>query len=138
MFLIKKVHILTEIKKINEYLKKCLWMDFTLCQSHNGHIEFFGAIDQTYNNYIDNYEIKIVFEQPYFISSLFSWTMDPSRPAINLVSEDEEYELNTKYKIELGNYLFKINVEDFESPPIIIAAKKIGCEILNENPFSKT
>jgi len=37
--------------------------------------------------------------------------------------------------LNFGNYIFKINVEDFEKPPIFIAAKKIICKILNENPF---
>ena len=131
----KKEEVQTEIIKINEYLNKCSWMDFTLCQSNFGKIELYGAIDQTYNNYVDNYAIKIEFEQPYFVSSLFSWQTDTFKPFIQLVSDEEELELNTKYRVELGNYIFKINAEDFDNPPIFIAAKKIICVILNENPF---
>lgn len=137
MFLMKKEEVQIEITKINEYLSKCSWMDFALCQSHFGKIELYGAIDQTYNNYVDNYAIKIEFEQPHFVSSLFSWQTDTSKPFIQLVSEKEEVELNTKYQVEFGNYIFKINAEDFDNPPIVIAAKKIICLILNENPFPK-
>lgn len=137
MFLMKKEEVEIEITKINEYLSKCSWMDFALCQSHFGKIELYGAIDQTYNNYVDNYAIKIEFEQPYFVSSLFSWQIDTSKPFIQLVSEREEVEINTKYQVEHGNYIFKINAEDFDNPPIVIVAKKIFCLILNENPFPK-
>ena len=110
----KKEEVQTEIIKINEYLSKCSWMDFTLFQSNLGKIELYGAIDQTYNNYVDNYAIKIEFEQPYFVSSLFSWQTDTFKPFIQLVSDEEELELNTKYRVELGNYIFKINAEDFD------------------------
>jgi len=137
MFIMKKEEVISEISKINSYLRKCLWMDFALCQSHFGKLELYGAIDQTYNNYVDNYEIKIEFEQPHFVSSLFSWQIDTSKPFIQLVSEEEESALNTKYRVEQGNYIFIINAEDFESPPIFIAAKRITCKILNENPFPK-
>ena len=133
----KREEIKSEMIKINSYLSKCLWMDFTLCQSDFVKIELYGTIDQTYNNYVDNYEIKIEFEQPHFVSSVFCWQLDTSKPFIQLVSEKEEYELNTKYQVEQGNYIFKINAEDFENTSIFIAAKKITCKILNENPFSQ-
>ena len=135
MFLIEKEEVMAEIKKINDYMEKCLWMDFTLCQSSWGSIEFYGAIDQTYNNYVDNYEIKLVFDYPHFVSSLFSWTAKPSRPFINLCSVEKEAEMIMKYNVEQGNYIFEINAEGYDSPPIIVSAKKIACEILNEKPF---
>ena len=112
-------------------------MDFTLYQSHAGKIELYGAIDQTYNNYVDNFEIKIEFEQPHFVSSLFSWQMDASKLFIRLLSGEEASEINTKYQVEQGNYIFRINAENFETSPILIAAKKIACEIRNKNPFPK-
>ena len=138
MFLVKKEEINAEINKVNEYLSKCLWMEFTLGQSSWGLLELYGAIDQTYNNYVDNYEIKLMFEYPHFVSSLFTWKAEPSRPFISLCAADKVGEMNTKYRIELGNYVFEINAEDYDYPPIIIIAKKIVCEILNEKPFSST
>ena len=89
-----------------------------------------GAIDQSYGKY----DIDIIFEQPYFVSSLFSWKTNTSKTVIQLVSAEEEYEFNIKYQVELGNYIFKINIEDFNNS-IFIGAKKITCIIHNENPF---
>jgi len=103
MYIVKKEDVLKEINKINNYLSKCMWMDFTYAQSHCGKIELFGAIDQTYNNYIDNYEIKVVFEHPHFVSSLFSWSLDTSKLFIQLCIDEEEKEMNDKYQIELGS-----------------------------------
>ena len=133
MFIVKREEVMSEIKKINEYLSKCTWMDFTVAQSNFGYIELYGAIDQSHNNYVDNYEIKLTFEQPYFISSLFSCSLDASKPFIELCSDEDE--INTKYNMEEGHYTFKFNIESFRELPIFIVAKNIVCKILNENPF---
>jgi len=135
MFLMEIQEVQSEINRINSYLEKCLWMDFTLCQSNCGKVELFGTVDQTYNNYRDNYAIKIEFEQPHFISSLFLWQTDTSKPFIHIVSDEEETDLNTKYRVELGNYIFNLNVDGIDSSPVYIAAKRITCSIINENPF---
>ena len=134
MFIAKKEEILWEIKKINEYLRKCLWMDFVIVQDY-GQIEFYGALSQSWNNFVDSYAIKLVFEGSCFVSTLFDWTIDTSGPSIELCTKEEENELTSKYRIESGNYFFKINVEDFENPPIFICAKKLTSVILKENPF---
>jgi hypothetical protein len=133
MFLMKKEEVQSEIEKINGYLSKCLWMDFEFCQMNASQVVIAGSIDQSYNRYA----IDIKFEQPHFVSALFLWAIDTSKPFIQLVSGEEEFEINTSYRVEQGNYIFKINVDDFEKPPIFIAAKKIFCDILDENPFSK-
>lgn len=121
-----------EVEKINAYLKRCLWMDFEFCMMSAGQIVLSGSIDQS-----NEYAIDIVFDQPYFVSTLFLWHTDTSKVFIELASKDEEIEVNKKYRTEIGNYIFKINVEYFDSPPIFIAAKKISCIILDENPFQK-
>jgi hypothetical protein len=133
MLLMSKAEVQNEINKINTYLGACLWMDFEFCQMNASQVVIAGTIDQSYGKY----DIEISFEQPHFVSTLFLWNTDTSKPVIQLVSEEEEFEFNTKYRVEQGNYIFKINVEDFEKPPIFIAAKKITCKILNENPFPK-
>jgi hypothetical protein len=131
MFLMNSEEVNNEINKINNYLSKCLWMDFEFCRMNASQVIMSGSIDQSYAEYA----INICFEQPHFISSLFLWQTDTSKPFIQLVTYEDENELNAKYQVEQGNYIFKVNVENFESPPIFIAAKKITCEILNENPF---
>ncbi|MFC5470426.1 hypothetical protein ACFPPD_17160 [Cohnella suwonensis] len=123
----------SEIDKINAYLSQCLWMDFEFCRMNAGQIVLSGSIDQSSNEYA----IDIEFEQPYFVSTLFLWHTDTSKVFIELANADETIEMNQKYKVEFGNYIFKIGVEDFESPPIFVAAKKISCKILNDNPFPK-
>jgi len=137
MFIMEKEEVEQVIVKINDYLSKCMWMEFVLCQSSLAGIELFGAIDQSYNNYMDNYAIKIEFEQPHFVSSVFYWHADTSTSCIELVLEDEEYELNTKYQVERGNYIFRINAEGFGKTSILIAAKRISCEMQDENTLFK-
>ncbi|WP_086315203.1 hypothetical protein A5821_002645 [Enterococcus sp. 7F3_DIV0205] len=120
-----------EILTINNYLKKCLWMDFEFARMDGGDIVVAGRIDTSY----DEFAINIEFGEPFYISSLLSWHLDDSKPFIELVVGDEKQIIDDKYQVEQGNYVFKINAEDFETSPIIIASKNIKCEIVNEEPF---
>lgn len=134
MFVMSLDEVNFEIDKINTYLSQCLWMDFEFCRMNAGSIVLSGSIDQSSNEYA----IDIEFEQPYFVSTLFLWHTDTSKAFIELVNDEDTNEMNQKYKMELGNYIFKISVEDFEYPPILVVAKKITCKILNDNPFPKS
>jgi len=134
MFLMNKEEVLTELKRINDYLGDCLWMDFELNVANSFKIAIIGKISQSYNQS----DIEIYFEHPHFITSPFSWTTDAAKPFISLCTGDKEADINMKYRVELGNYLFEINAEDYDTPPIVIIAKKVTCEILNEIPFPNT
>ncbi len=123
--------IYNEMMKINTYLKKCLWMDFEICEMSFIKTIVAGRIDTS----IDKYAISIEFQQPYFISGLFSWKLEDAKPFIELAKQSEFIDFNKKYRIEKGNYLFKICMEDFEEA-LYIAASGIKCEIHIENPFS--
>lgn len=96
-----------------------------------GDIVVAGRIDTSY----DEFAINIEFGTPFYISSLLAWHLDDSKPFIELAVEDEKQTIDDKYQVEQGNYIFKINAEDFETAPIIIASKNLKCEIVNENPF---
>lgn len=118
-----------EIKKINTYLNNCLWMDFEVCQMSFIKVVLAGRIDQSVNKYA----IEIEFEEPYCISSLFSWSIDTDVSFIELATEEETLNMNITYRVEQGNYIFKVNVEDFDKTPIFIAAKRVKCLIIEDN-----
>ena len=40
-----------EILKINDYLDKCLWMDFEFAKMNDGNIVVAGRIDTSYNDF---------------------------------------------------------------------------------------
>ncbi len=126
MFIMDINEVEKEIKKINEYLSTCSWMDFELASSNGSKVTLAGALDQTYNNYL----IEIEFEEPFYVSSFLSWKTDTNRIFIELANKEEEFKINTSHKVEIGNYIFKLNVEDFEATPCIIIAKKITCKII--------
>ncbi|MDO1605023.1 hypothetical protein Q2T76_03015 [Lactobacillus sp. YT155] len=120
-----------EILKINNYLKECLWMDFEIVRMDGNHILVSGRIDRSYNDFA----IDIDFGMPYFVSSLMYWELNDTKPFISLVKgKNEEYFID-KYRVEEGNYIFQINAEDFENPPILIISNEIHCKILDSKPF---
>lgn len=131
MYKMSETDIKQEIEKINEYVSKCMWLDFEMTQMSFIKVVLSGQIDQTTNDYA----IEIEFSEPYCISSLFLWSVDTAKPLIELATEKEFIEINQQYRVEQGNYIFKINSEDYDQSPIFIAAKKIQHKILNEKPF---
>ncbi|ETT46682.1 MULTISPECIES: hypothetical protein [unclassified Paenibacillus] len=132
MFAMSVDEVNLEIKKINTYLSRCLWMDFEFCRMDAGQIVLSGSIDLSSNEYV----IDIKFEEPYFVSTLFLWHADTAKVFIELANTDEIIVMNQKYRVEIGNYIFKVSVEGFENPPIFIAAKKISFKILEEPSIS--
>lgn len=120
-----------EILKINDYLEKCLWMDFEFARIDAGNIVVAGRIDTSYNDFA----ISIDFGVPFYISSLLTWQLDDSKPFIELITGIERKIIVVKYQVEIGNHIFKINAEDFETAPIIIASHGLKCEIVDETPF---
>lgn len=128
---VKKDEISKEIFKINDYLERCLWMDFEFAKLNGGNIVIAGRVDTSY----DEYSCNLDFGTPFYISSLFSWHLDDSKPFIEFLDGIEEQEFIDKYQIEHGNFIFKINAEDFETAPIFIASQSLKFEIINENPF---
>lgn len=128
-----KNEIVNELDKINGYLRKCMWMDFEFAQMNESNVLIGGRKDISY----DEWAIEINFGNPFYVTTLFSWQLDNSKPFIELVEGDEMWDIINKYQVEEGNYIFKINAEDFETAPIVIASKSLKAEIINENPFKK-
>ena len=137
MILMSREEVIAEIDKINAYIKNCSWMDFEFCQMSFVQITLAGTIDEGSNEYA----IDIEFEQPFFVSSLFLWGTDTSRPLIQLATEEEERELEAIFHLGLGqnpsNYVFKIQAEHYGQTPTIIIAKRVTCKINREDPFRK-
>ena len=63
MFLMNREEVISEITKFNDYLSKCLWMDFDFCRMDAYKVVMAGSIDQSYGKYA----IYISFEQPHFV-----------------------------------------------------------------------
>lgn len=97
MFAMSVDEVNLEIKKINTYLSRCLWMDFEFCRMDAGQIVLSGSIDLSSNEYV----IDIKFEEPYFVSTLFLWHADTAKVFIELANTDEIIVMNQK--IQGGN-----------------------------------
>ena len=84
-------------------MENCLWMDFEFCMMDPYKIVIAGRISTSYHNC----DIEIYFEQIHFISALFNWQTDTSKPFIQLCTGNEEADINTKYLVQEGNYILK-------------------------------
>jgi hypothetical protein len=73
-----------------------------------------------------DFEFKVV----YYASLLFDWKTDTSVQVLELVSGYEAAEINSRFKIEGGTYIFKFYPEDYSSDVgCYVCAKKISYTI---------
>lgn len=115
--------LVSTLDEINKFLKQHLWCDFEVI-SYDGYKLEIGEKTGFYN-----YDIKIVFEDVYFLSCLAEWRTDTSVDQIfSLTTADEAYKYNRGYGIIQGYNLFKILAEDIDLP-LFISAKAISYEV---------
>lgn len=109
------------IKKINDCLKENLWMDFEMCKMNEGNIVLSGMLDE-----LDDEIIEISFIQPFMCSCTLCFTYDEGE-FISLVQGERAIEINKKYKVEQGNYIFGISIDGCND--YFIIAKEIQVKI---------
>lgn len=109
--------LLSEINKVNKYLKEQLWMDFEMCNMSGGGLELYGYLDEAGEN-----KIKIIFQQPYMVSCNFFFTYEGNRKnLLSIVEGEEAYQINKKYGVTQGNTIFRISNVDVATDMIIVA-----------------
>lgn len=113
-----------KIEKINEYLKKELWMDFELYGTGFLEVDICGKIDEA-----DDEKIKISFESPYMISCVSLFTYEGNDDFIKIIEGEEAYQINKKYGVTQGNYIFKLMNTNIEGDMYIIA-KSVEVELI--------
>ena len=112
------------IEKINAFLSRRTWMDFTYKIVDDESIILIGCIDLT----IIEPQIEITFQYPQVIASPFFWTMDNNRPFIQLSSKEELKKKTGLYAYD-DVYIFKLNDEQLEeSSAIFITATGLQCK----------
>lgn len=119
-----KSECLQTIEITNGYLRKELWMFFEVCRMDQGEIILSGRIDEQ-----EKELIEISFIQPYMISCLMGFIYEEG-VFITLVQGEEELQLNKKYDVEQGNYIFRLSIDGIEGKCFIIA-KEISIKIMD-------
>ena|SRR5574344_1783849 len=109
------------INKINDCLKENLWMDFEMCKMNEGNIVLSGMLDE-----LDDEIIEISFIQPFMCSCALRFTYDEGE-FISLIQGESAIEINKKYKVEQGNYIFSISIDGCND--YFIIAKEIQVRI---------
>ena len=104
------------IERINEYLKKELWMDFELFGTSFLEVALSGKIDESGDE-----KISIVFKEPYMISCASLFTYEGRGNFIEILVGEEAYEINKQYGVTQGNYIFKFNNTQVDGLMYIIA-----------------
>lgn len=122
----QKNEVESVVGKINEFLIKQMWMDFEVTQYKDYELLITGSLDSTTT--ISDIEIR--FQEVFLVSLPFSWQTDTSQVAFMLLSDIEAKEINRRFKIEQGNYIFKFIPEDYPSDfGCYVAAKSISMRI---------
>jgi len=113
------------INKINNYLKKNLWMDFEICIMDGWEIVLSGKLDE-----LDDELIEISFLQPFMVSCLMSFSYEDGE-FISLIQGMDAVKMNKNYNVEKGNHIFKLSIDNNESEFFVIA-KEIKVNICEQ------
>ena len=106
-----------EVKKINNYLKTKLWMDFELDNIDPGMVVLFGYLDE-----LGETKIEIRFKEPHMIScNLLLEYQGEKKDFIELVEGEEAGQINRKYGLIIGNNIFRITGTDVEEDMFIVS-----------------
>lgn len=113
------------ILEINKYIKNHEWCDFSII-NFDFNLEIGGS-----TSFSDNPDIKIIFEDVFFVECLSEWKTDTSikEDIISLANIEENNIYNFNYDILEDYLLFKIIAED-KKKPLFISAKNIKFEII--------
>lgn len=114
-----------EINKINQYLKGQLWMDFEMCHMDRLKLILYGFLDESGKD-----KIRIIFEEPYMVSSNFFFTYEGVHDFISIIEGEEAVQINKKYGVTIGNVIFKLSNINTEMYMIVIA-KGISVQIMD-------
>ena len=105
-----------KIEKINKYLKQQLWMDFELYGIIFLELGLSGRIDE-----MGEEKINIIFKRPYMIACTSLFTYEGGGDFVELFTGEEAYEINKRYGVTRGNYIFKLMNTHLEGLMYIIA-----------------
>lgn len=92
-----------DIDKINDTLRKELWMDFEICSFGIDEVELCGYLDESEDD-----KIIIKFEQVFMVSSLMSFTYEGKGDFLFIAENDMAYNINSKYRITSGYNIYMI------------------------------
>ncbi|MBO4989474.1 MAG: hypothetical protein J6D37_04000 [Clostridia bacterium] len=128
--------VMHEVEKINAYVKKPLWLDFTfkeiykIDEAKDFRIVLIGSEDLFWEGYES---IEIIFKTPSYISAKLLDCFSPceGKAFIEVVSDVKKSPLKDADFICEG-YLFKFNMDCYDFSPIWIYAEEICCNILKE------
>lgn len=111
-----------EVKKLNNYLKKQLWMDFELDNIDPGTVVLFGYWDE-----LGETKIEIKFKEPHMISCNLLLKYEGKKDFIEIVEGEEARQINMKYGVIIGNNIFRIAGADIEADMFIVAKEIEVC-----------
>ncbi len=112
------------VNKINDYLKNNFWMDFEICRMNEGQVILSGKLDE-----LDEELIEISFLRPFMVSCLTHFSYDNGE-FISLIQGEEAININKDYKVEQGNHIFRLSINNDEKKFFIIA-REISVNIIN-------
>lgn len=113
------------VKKLNKYIEKELWFDFTVISLLQDEIIIQGGLSLSYP------DIEIKFKGIFFTSLLMDWKTNTSQSSLFLLNGEEEKQMNLKLKVEQSHFIFKFLAEAYsEEVELLIVAKQISYRLL--------
>ncbi len=104
------------IEKINEIMRRYLWMDFELSSAGTGKVVLHGFLDEAEED-----KIQIVFSDVDAILCKTSFTFEGEKEFLKELDGEKARTVNLNYSILQGMKIFQILNTDIEGEMYIIA-----------------
>lgn len=99
---------MNSLDKINQIITGRFYLEFKIYSYDNGNLIIVGSEDLIYFH-----ELEIIFKDVFAMSLPSSWRFSSKDKPILLLNEGQEMlEVNTRFRIEQGNGIFKLVAED--------------------------
>ena len=123
MLLADKIHKIREnVDAINSFFKNYDKLEFKII--NKGSIEVIAGSDLSVK-----YDIKIFFHEIYFMSTPLEWSSTPTYKFNIIKILQDESEINGKFYLEKGWFLFEFSSDAFPGCKNYITASSISYEI---------
>lgn len=115
--------IATKIKKLNDIIKKQMWMDFDFVGFDGYELTIHGSIDLSSSDYF----ISLKFIDVDYVSLSGTWSSDTSKDVLRILNEKEITEMRPIAIVNSDCFVFQFIPEVFDSL-LYIAAKDFSYE----------
>jgi hypothetical protein len=109
------------VNTVSNRIQQEPWFDFEVIKYNKNELVIGGGKSLSYPH-----ELEILFKDVFFVSMPVEWRTDTSKNIFTILEGDEKYNVNKRFQVEQGYFIFKFFPEDYPNDfGCLICAKSV-------------